>query len=431
MLNPLPAPRRCLGAASLATLMVLLLMMGMAALVGARVLHDELMSSEALVQGHQRQSLQESGLDWGLRLLNSPAIATSCEPDSRPGLPFAEAVTDTSERGRRRLREAWQGLPFVCSHDGAAWICHCPDEAGGRPGPGPSGRYTDHQPRFSLEFQGMERADAAAWRRRTLRLLVQACAEGQAPCELPGTPPTAPLPDHAQAQLVVLSSALAQAPGSALISAEAVDLRALAPDQSGLALPPEPDSAWALQAGGEVAGAEPHVQGPPGSDGASLIRSKAPDLALSPERFFRHFFGMASEAYRSRPGLSVLDCRGRDDCSAALEARVRAGHAWLWIQGPLRLRSALSLGSRDSPVLLVCEESVELDAALQLTGLLYSHGSTRLHSATRATRIEGALLSAGPSSLAGRVQIVHSAPVLRRLAELRGSWVRLPGGWAP
>ena len=455
--TPMPNPldRRSGGSATLATLMVLLLLMGMAAMLSARVLHGELMGSEALVQGHQRQSLQESGLDWGLQLLNSPALATSCKPSGGPGPAFAEGLTDTSEHGHRRVRVPWQGRSIVCSSDeDEHWRCTCPDTAPSIPGPSAAAGirsgaisstisstvtgtdagtavYTDQHPRFSLEFQGKERADASAWRRRTLRLLVQSCAEGQASCELPGTPASGPLPMRAQSQLVVLASALAQAPASALTSAGSVNLSALADDQSGLALPPDQDSAWVLQAGGEVTGAGGHVQGPPGSTGAALVRTMAADLALPPEHFFQRFFGLPPDAYRHRAGLSVLDCRGSEDCSAALAARVRGGHAWLWIQGPLRLHGPLKLGSPDSPVLIICEEPLELAAGLQLTGLLYSHGALRLAPAAGLVRIEGALLSAGASTLAGRVQVIHSAPVLRRLADLRGSWVRLPGGWTP
>ncbi len=453
--TPHSLERRSGGFGTLTTLMVLLLLMGMAAMLSARVLHGELMGSEALVQGHQRQSLQESGLDWGLQLLNSPALAGSCEPSGGPGPAFAEGLTDTDDRGHRRVREPWQGRPFICSSDeDERWHCTCPGATPSAPGSSAASRsytragsgampgvapgiapsaavYADRLPRFSLEFQGKERVDAAAWRRRTLRLLVQSCAEGQASCELPGTPASRPLPTRAQSQLVVLASALAQAPASALTSAGAVNLSALADEQSGLALPPDQDSAWVLQAGAEVTGADGHVQGPPGSAGASLVRSMAADLALPPEHFFQRFFGLPPEAYRRRAGLSILDCRGSEDCSAALAARVRSGQAWLWIQGPLRLRSPLKLGSSDSPVLIICEEPLELAAGLQLTGLLYSHGALRLEPAAGLVRIEGALISAAASTLAGRVQVVHSAPVLRRLADLRGSWVRLPGGWTP
>ena len=289
----------------------------------------------------------------------------------------------------------------------------------------------DSLPRFSLEFQGKEREDAGAWHRRTLRLLVQSCAEGQFPCELPPIPASSPLPAAGQTQLVVLSSAIAQAPGSALISADAVDLRGLADTQAGLALAPDPESAWVVQAGGAVLGAEAHVQGPPGSRAETLVRRLEPALALPPEAFFQRYFGQAPPQYRGRAGLSTLDCRGVADCSAALAERVRAGQAWLWLLGPVHLRSPLALGSRDSPVLLLCDGALDIDTGLQLHGLLYSHGATRLHSADVALRVDGAVISAGPATLSGRVQIVHSGPLMRRLTELRGSWVRLPGGWTP
>ncbi|MGM9515169.1 hypothetical protein ACS5PK_13015 [Roseateles sp. DB2] len=431
----LPSARHAqAGMATFATLTVMLLLMGMVALLSARVIQGEQMVSEAMVQGHQRQSLQESGLDWGLHLLNSPALDADCRPGASPGPAFGDSLSIVDERGHRQVREAWRGHPFQCSVDDGVWHCHCPDMR--TPGPSPGTDpvrprlYTDQRPRLSLEFQGQEWAEAAHWHRRTLRLLVQSCAEGQAPCEFAAIPESGPLPAKAQSQLVVLSSALAKAPGSALISGAEVNLRGLEDREAGLALAPDPDSAWVLQAGGEVLGADAHVQGPPGSTSDTLVRRLDAELALSPEAFFKRFFGMLPLPYRNRAGLSVLDCRAAADCSAALEARIRAGQSWLWIQGPARLRSPLHLGSPDSPVLILCDSTLDVETSLRLTGLIYSHGTTRLSAPGAALRIDGAVLSAGAVVLTGRVQLVHSAPIIRRLTELRGSWVRLPGGWA-
>lgn len=421
--------------ATLATLMVLMLLMGMVALLSSRVIQGEQMGSEALVQGHQRQSLHESGLDWGLHLLNSAHVDTDCRPGSSAGPAFGDGLSIVDDRGHRRVRPPWQGRPFPCTVDAGTWRCQCPDGSTPAPSLAPDrsheGRSTDRLARFSLEFQGKERADAAAWRRRTLRLLVQSCAEGQNPCELAATAASSPLPDKGQSQLVVLSSALAQAPGSAVVGAARVDLSGLADTLAGLALAPDPDSAWVLQAGGEVMGAEAHIKGPPGSSADGLIRRREPELALAPDAFFRRYFALPPSQYRQRVGLSVLDCRGVPDCSEALEARVRSGHAWLWVLGPLQLRSRLSLGSTESPLLILCDSALDIDTPLQLHGLIYSHGAARLHAADGVLRIDGALLSAGAVSLAGQVQIVHGAPLIRRLTDLRGSWVRLPGGWTP
>ncbi len=432
-LHPLGRRYPVAGVATLATLMVLLLLLGMVALLSSRVIQGEQMGSEALVQGHQRQSLQESGLDWGLHLLNSPHLDTDCRPGTSEGPAFGDSVSLVDERGHRQVRPSWQGRPFACTVDAGTWTCHCPDGSTPAPSTSPSGggHFTDRLARFSLEFQGQERADASAWHRRTLRLLAQSCAEGQSPCELAGTAASSPMPDKGQAQLVVLSSALAQAPGSAVVGAAKVDLLGLADTRAGLALPPDPDSAWVLQAGGEVRATAAHIQGPPGSTAERLIRRLEPELALPPDAFFQRYFAMPPSQYRERAGLSVLDCRGVPDCSAALEARVRSGHAWLWVLGPLQLRSPLSLGSSENPLLLLCDDALDIDTPLQFHGLIYSHGAARLHAAEGVLRIDGALIGAGAITLAGQVQIVHDAPLMRRLSDLRGSWARLPGGWTP
>lgn len=477
MLKQGPSPhsgRHSAGAATLATLMVLLLLMGMTTVLGARLLLGDLLGSDALVQAQQRQSLNESGLDWGLQLLNGPALSADCLPagnaDPEARLPQVAQMTDTDAKGYRRVRSAWQGRQFQCVHDDDAWRCQCPVPALSAPRPPPAPPLVapaphrplipeplpapiphaglngsdppallpdsrlpsaELHPGFSLAIQGMERPDAARWHRRTLRLVVQSCAQGELSCAVADLPASSPLPAPAQSQLVMLASALPRLPGSAVIVRGTVDLRGLAATPAGLAMPPDAHGAWAVQAGGAVRGAEGHLQGPPGSATATLAHPGDPELAQEPGAFFQRFFGLAPAAYRTQHSVEAVDCSAEADCSALLDAKVRAGHHWLWIRGPLRLRTAVTLGRPEHPVLLICDEALDLDAPVQITGLLYGRGPSRLQAAGASLRIDGALLSAESSELVGQVQVVYSAPVLRTLADQLGTWTRLPGGWMP
>lgn len=451
--TPCPA-RDNSGAATLATLMVLLLLMGMTTLLAARVLLGDQLGSDALVQAQQRQSLNESGLDWGMQLINGPAVTPDCLPVLSPplpaGLPLAAQMTETGPKGHRRVRTAWQGRQFQCFHDGDSWRCHCPV-----PGPGPMSLPVPLQapsedgsnpapsladsrlptaelhPGFSLAFQGLERPDASQWHRRTLRMVVQSCAQGQLSCTVADLPASSPLPPSSQAQLVVLASALTRLPGSALIGRTEVDLRRLSAAPAGLAMPPDAHGAWVVQAGGGIHGTENHLQGAPGSTATSLAHPDDPELAQDAGAFFQRFFGLTLSAYRTQPGLTTVDCSATPDCGTVLEGHVRAGRQWLWIHGPLRLTTPAALGRPEHPVLLICDGTVDLDAAVHITGLLYSHGASRLHASGTSLRIDGALLSGESSNLSGQVQIVYSAPALRALADQLGTWTRLPGGWAP
>ncbi len=441
--------RHSAGAATLATLMVLLLLMGMTTVLGARLLLSDLLGSDALVQAQQRQSLNESGLDWGLQLLNGPALRADCQPagkaDPEARLPQVAQMTDTDAKGYRRVRSAWQGRQFQCAHDGDAWRCQCPVPAlsapiphAGLSGSDPPALLPDSRlptdelyPGFSVAIQGLERPDAARWHRRTLRLVVQSCAQGQLSCAVADLPASSPLPALAQSQLVMLASALPRLPGSAVIARGDIDLRGLAAAPAGLAMPPDAHGAWAVQAGGAIRDAEGHLQGPPGSATATLAHPDDPELAQEPGAFFQRFFGLAPAAYRTQHSVEAVDCSAEADCSALLDAKVRAGHHWLWIRGPLRLRTAVTLGRPEHPVLLICDEALDLDAPVQITGLLYGHGASRLGAAGASLRIDGALLSAESSELAGQVQVVYSALVLRTLADQLGTWTRLPGGWMP
>jgi hypothetical protein len=467
--------RRHAGAATLATLMVLLLLMGMTTVLGARLLLGDLLGSDALVQAQQRQSLNESGLDWGLQLLNGPTLTQDCQPAGNAipsaALPMLAQVTEVDTKGHRRVRAAWQGRQFQCVHDDDAWHCQCPVPALARPPsappnllnalrlepllvpvpaprqppqapaelgdthppPLPDSRLPSPElhPGFSLAIQGLERPDAARWRRRTMRLVVQSCARGQLGCRVSDLPASSPLPASVQSQLVVLASALPRLPGSALVARAAIDLGSLADAPAGLAMPPDAHGAWAVQAGGPVRGAEGHLQGPPGSATASLSRSDDPELAVAPDAYFQRFFGLPPAAYRVQPGVATVDCSVEADCSPVLAARVRAGQHWLWIRGPLRLRTPVILGRLERPVLLICDAALDLDAPVQITGLLYSQGSSRLQASGPALRIDGAVLSAESSELAGQVQLVYSASVLRTMADQLGTWIRLPGGWGP
>ena len=423
--------RRSAGAATLATLMVLLLLMGMTTVLGARLLLSDLLGSDALVQAQQRQSLTESGLDWGLQLLNGPALTPDCRPagsaDPEARLPQVAQMTDTDAKGYRRVQSAWQGRQFQCFHDDDAWRCQCPVPAL----PGSRLPTAELHPGFSVAIQGLERPDAARWHRRTLRMVVQSCAQGQLSCTVAQLPASSPLPEAAQSQLVMLASALLRLPGSAVIARGTVDLRGLAAAPAGLAMPPDAHGAWVVQAGGAIRGAEGHLQGPPGSAAATLALPGDPELAQEAGTFFQRFFGLAPAAYRTQHSVEAVDCSVEADCSALLEARVQAGHHWLWIRGPLRLRTAITLGRPDRPVLLICDEALDLDAPVQITGLLYSHGPSRLQAAGASLRIDGALLGAESIELVGQVQVVYNAPVLRTLADQWGTWTRLPGGWTP
>lgn len=465
--------RHSAGAATLATLMVLLLLMGMTTMLGARLLLADLLGSDALVQAQQRQSLNESGLDWGLQLLNGPALTPDCRAagNAHPaaGVPLAAQLTDTDAKGNRRVRSAWRGRQFQCFHDDAAWRCQCPVPALSTPRPQltppsappamvperrqaslreplplatlgssdtpplPASRLptTELHPGFSLAIQGLERPDAAHWHRRTLRLVVQSCAQGQLRCAVADLPASSPLPASAQSQLVMLATALPRLPGSALMAGGTIDLRSLAAAPAGVAMPPDAHGTWAVQAGGAIRGAEGHLQGPPGSATATLARPGDPELAKEPGTFFQRFFGMAPAAYRAQHSVTFVDCSAEADCSAQLDSQVRAGHPWLWIRGPLRLRTPVTLGRLERPVLLICDDALDLDAPVQISGLLYSHGPSRLQAAGASLRIDGALLSAESSEVAGQVQIVYSASVLRTLADQLGTWIRLPGGWTP
>lgn len=434
-----PPSRDCAGAATLATLMVLLLLMGLTTLLGARLLLGDQLGSDVLVQGQQRLSLHESGLDWGLDLLNGPRRNTACQPlpagTEQASLPWVEQLTVSDESGLRRVRPAWQGLRFQCVRTDDGWLCQCPNpdgQPGGATAPGaPLLPAPDLRPGFSLAVQGMERPDTGLWHRRTLRLVVQACGQGQLHCEAPAIATSSPLPAASQSQLVTLASALPHLPGSALIGRTTVDLRHVAPGESGLALPPDAHSAWVVQAGGSILGADGHVHGAPGRAMSGLARPEAAELVLSPDAFFARHFGLPPTAYQDHPGLTTLDCSDQPDCAPLLDTHLKAGHRWLWIKGPLRLHTAVTLGQPDRPVLLICDSALEWTAPVQMNGLVYSHGPSTLQAAGPPLRIEGALLSAEGVVLTGHVQVIYAATQLHRLSDQLGTWVRLPGGWAP
>jgi hypothetical protein len=110
-----------------------------------------------------------------------------------------------------------------------------------------------------------------------------------------------------------------------------------------------------------------------------------------------------------------------------------------WVDGPLTVDTAATLGSVAAPVILVLGGDVNTGAGFTVNGLVYSRGAQWNHS-TGAALVRGAFIAEGnvdgDFTILGAPSIVFDADIVERLKLVKarqvpdfGSIVRVPGSW--
>jgi len=378
----------------------LLLVLGVAAAllltwaVAAQVLWQELKTSGQRTRAAQAAEAAESGLAWGLSMLNEGSpIDDDCQPADE-GLAF-----------RDRYLPAAAGTPSPsCRLADGVWSCRCPLPGAASPATG------DGSQAFVLSLEG---TDAAA---ATLQAI--GCSTASS-CR----PPFAGTVSRIWTEVERLP-ALDTLPVAAITARGALTLDGTPTVlHQGIA-----SGAIALHAGGVVNIGVADVAGPPGAPVASIVVAGDPVLAsLNAAQFFASSFRMDAAAWKAQPAARVLNCA--QPCDDALLQRVgkHGAHPLVWLEGGLALASATELGSPQHPVLLVVDGPVRLRTPVQVHGLLYLRSPAWDDDA--GASVHGALLAEHELRLAGATRVEHDAEVLQRLQGCCGSFARRPGSW--
>lgn len=435
-MNPSPPPARrrpipvqpgavVRGVSSLATITLLLALMGLAAGWAAQGLLSERRSLANQLRQERASLAAAAGLAWGLARLNAapgPARTRDCPGLGPEGL--RGRWIDTPAAGPPVARAF--GLLARCSLHPEGPACGCGGADASQDMPSDA---DDMAPGFALRLQAAAGAPPGGW------LEASGCDPLGACTRLPG--------DHAarslQRQRVAWAPAFEPPPPAALIAGGRVRLCGPSRVEGG------PDSAWLLLAGGTVEGlapaasavpsrcadgqaGEPTLQGPEGSPAAALLQAGDAALARAardPRRFTLALLGREPEAFW-RPPAAGWPLAGPELDASALQQAVAAGAALLWVDGPARLPRDLSLGDPARPVMLVVRGGgLTVEGSARLHGLL-----VLLDGAAPAgglLDVQGAVLARGDFIPDAPVQLRHDPALLARLAWRAARLLPLPG----
>lgn len=410
-------PARQHGAAALAVVMVLLLVMTLVAAFANRGLMFEQRTSANQYRSTRAFELAEAGLEWALALLNdSRRIDAHCRPAQEQPTSFRERYAPTST-----------GLDLVpvtavrpaCSLGAAGLSCSCPTAGG------PAG-LTGNDPSFTVEFAAVP-GDA-----QSLRLTARGCSGRGTQC-VPGSG-EGPSDATAVAQMMVkLRPAWRAAPVAALTAGGSVAL-------DGLQLVNLDHASHGLlvDAGGDiVVASRDALTTLPGSpvENALLKNDEALARAASAdptgEAFFVAFFGSEPATFRLAATTRLITGCSAVSCGTALLSAYAEGHTSVFVDGDLQLDAAGwpggTVGSADRPLLVVVTGRLSFNGSFAAHGLVYAQAAEA--SPGGAIELHGALIARGGVTGASAGRIVYSPEVLQRLRTGAGLLARVPGSW--
>ncbi|MCD0420853.1 fimbrial assembly protein [Rubrivivax sp. JA1024] len=451
-----PPPRRRAGQQGLAALAVVLLLFFVVSLVAAYTSRNLIFEQRTGINQYrstQAMETAEAALEWALLKLNGGRIDGDCEPSTEP--------SDTSYRERYlvvdpdkgfyapRLNAATGTAAFAtCVRDGAAWRCRCPATGVELPdapaGDGP-------HPAFRVALVG------SSTRPGMVRIYANACTRLAEAC-LAFAPNMSTLPivravapgGEGFAAISTWAGMTGRVPAlersaTKIVSGVAPRDTIVARQDIGssggslVAGRRGQDLGFAARAGGTIAGIG--VEAAPGSpaDTATALRAgddalaglALPEPSLAGMRMFASVFMMRPETFRDQPAAVVLDC-GMSACDGSTLATTVALNPGrpIWVEGDLLLDGSGDIGSSAMPVTLVVTGDLDFDAGGRTVhGLVYGRAANwRL---SGLARVEGALVAENQLDIATSPgsAVRHDPEVMRHLATLSGSFVRVPGSW--
>jgi hypothetical protein len=447
------------GAASLAVVMVLFLVMALVAGYTGRNLIFEQRTGANQWRSTQAVEVAQAGLDWAIAQLNSGRITNACmaspqEADQSFRQRYLEIRASDGVIRPKRYDADGDGVPddalwpsCVATADG--WNCSCPVDD--RPAlPAPAG--TEVRPAFRVEFFNVFDPPPLGMSTGTPGLIgirVAGCTRltqpgNQDDC-LSLVPPgaaSAPLPAQPDGRavvtaLVALKSGLAVPPGTpALVRTSAAgDIQVTNADV--------PSGGFTVQAGGAVTIAESNLFSIPGVPAARSILDADPSLANAAlpadpfpigDRMFAQTFSLWPALYREQPGTLVIDCPGGvcTDAQVRAAARLNPGRP-LWLAGRLEVNASADIGAPTQPLVVIVEGNVAFNASATLHGVLYGGRSAALPgvpwTVTGPGTISGALIAEHALTGVANPVVSFSRGVLDHLRLQTGTFVMVPGSW--
>jgi Tfp pilus assembly protein PilX len=415
------------GLAALTVTLLLSLAMLLAAVFVNRDLLFEQRSATNQYRASQAFEAAEAGLEWALAQLNNPqqldANCIEASTTSAGTTAFRTRYLQMDRLSGRITPLTWasgmgaQALRPSCVRSATEWACSCPSNAAPVL---PTIADTATAQVFAIEFVAVDRPSV-------VRIVSTGCTRASSTC--PSDIGAAPEGSARVEAAVALVPALATLPVAPLTAHGAVTTGAA------LALHnTDPDSGIAIDAGGPIAVPAAQLTTPAGAGPDNALVANDAALAATPSaRLFAQLFGIGKAQWKSRPGVTRIDCTAgaAAGCtSALLRAIGGAGTpSMVWVEGDLALDGPIVIGSPERPVAVVASGAVRLVGDIRIHGVLY--GSTSSWNRTSATGalLRGALISESGYDGDGTPSLIYDRPLLEALRHAGGSFVRVGGSW--
>ena len=386
--------KRCheCGASTLAMCLVLLGVLALGAAWAVRQLTTAQQVAANDLRAAAAFEAAESGLAWAVAMLNGGAVDDACRPAIAASVGVSGTVATTDFRARflsigpdghyRPLADATTDAPPNTT-------------ANATPGAPTTGRATS-----PLASPACSNAAPLRWRCQ--------CGGDSAP----GAPEdTAPRGDDALRPRFSIRFADAGGPGQLrIISRGCSDARqdcdTLSEGPAGLA-----ESAQQLAL-------------------LSALRLPPPSARIEGPGSFLRVFGYPPARYRGQPAIARLRCAG--DCTVPLAQALARGRRLVWIDGDARLPQWPEAALDGTPLVLVVNGRLDMQAGGHAQGVLYARDGVAWHPpAGMAASLRGAIVTDGSVATGRSVELIHDAAVLYRIHRQMGSFLPVPGGWIP
>ena len=386
---PPPSQR---GAAALIVVVVLFFILAMVTAYAGRNLIFEQRTSVNNQRATQAFEMAEAGLDFAIGLLSSGRVGPQCEPS--PGstqTTFRERHLTVGANGAFTLTGDQAVLRPTCTMLSAGPSCSCP--ALGVPTAADLVEPVGLAPAIQLRFESVPQPGL-------VRVTSRGCSSIGTQCYQASTKGSADAVAETSV-LLALNSALATPPSAALTARGTVNLNGAAV----AVVNADAQTGITINAGGEVINdGAARITTVPGSPGTA-IRDQDPSLSVmtTSEQMFKSVFGMDPATYRSQPAAVRITCGGECGNAIATAAHDNPGRV-IWVQGPVTIGSALTLGGAGAPpVMLVVSGNLTVAHNLTINGVLYLHDAATTTWATNAgtTVVSGAVIAGGDLSITG------------------------------
>ncbi|WP_411970070.1 PilX N-terminal domain-containing pilus assembly protein [Paucibacter sp. Y2R2-4] len=415
------------GAATLVVVMVLFLIMAMmAAFANRNMVFEQRIGSNYYRAGVALETA-EAGADWALAMLNGDAINAACLPAGAISNSFRErylGIVSTS-RVVSPIRLDNKPVADCVRSEAQGWVCRCP-AAAWTPPAAPPAAAANMQPSFQVTFP----KPIVGNRPGIVRIIATGCTSSTlSDCEGVEIARDAVVGQSVVSVDAALVSALKMPPPTPLTVKGNITL-----DANGIGLhnsDPKTSQGLLLQTGdADIPNLQDaRLESVPGTPGdLAIIKSDPQLLAADSAKMFAMFFGMSAAQYSRQPAMRQITCA--DDCGPTLAAAYARGVRMAWIDGPMSINTTTLLGTPTSPMLVVVNGALNIDAALQMTGLLYARGNASWSNTSGLQALlTGALVVEGDLNIAGTVDLWYRWEVMEQLKNATGSFVRVPGSW--